>query len=184
MYGRLLLFQGNHPQGALDIFVVYLDPGADAATRCASLRIIRRYIRLNAHTIILGDFNFVECEQDRYMKEEGIWSFSDDKNVAKEWSAHILSKGMKEWSQENFTFENSRMLSRLDRVYSSLHAAHSLLEDVYCHVLDRVPEVSDHNPIGFGMRAPPTSQTRKFPGWVLDNELFQQEFDRLCARAD
>ena len=58
----------NGNSGALHIFVVYLDP-ASKSNQIESIKLIGRHVDRCAHTVVIGDFNFVESGYDRYNKD-------------------------------------------------------------------------------------------------------------------
>ena len=79
--GRLRL-HGSH--GALHIFVVYLDP-SDRKSQTEHIRTLAESLDPRVHSLIVGDFNFVQEQHDRYLKSSGVYSADNDEPVAKEW---------------------------------------------------------------------------------------------------
>ena len=68
--GRVLYFGSDSVKGSLDRFGTYFHSAdSDLDLRVSCLRIIRKYIRPLAHTLIGGDFNFVVNPMDRINKK-------------------------------------------------------------------------------------------------------------------
>ena len=85
------------PEGMLHIFAVYLDPG-DKALRCQHLEKIRTYVTSAAHTIVVGDFNFVEHNEDRWCTASRVLAHCPTKYkcpfvLAKQTSHWIVAQG-------------------------------------------------------------------------------------------
>ena len=172
--GRLRL-QGN--EGSLDVFAVYMDP-ASKLEQCNSVARLAGSIDRRVHSLITGDFNFVEGEFDRWRKDGSGWSLGADVNVAKMWREKIASQGLHEWDQPMHTCETGLVCSRIDRCYSSLHLAHVVTDDIFCYALDRFPEISSHRLVEFGLRrrAQRNSNCNYIPEWVVKHPLFKVEF--------
>ena len=146
--GRLRL-QGR--EGCLDIYALYLDPASKSEQSVSILKLARSVDR-RVHSLAAGDFNFVEGEFDRWRKDGSGWSLGADAHVAKLWRENVLSQGLREWEQPIHTCETAMVCSRIDRCYSSLHLSHVVTEDIFCHALERLPDISAHRPIEFGLR--------------------------------
>ena len=170
----------------MDIYVVYLDP-SDTKAQISAINVLSCSINHQAHSVIVGDYNFVESNADRFIKQSRSWSMGDDLKVAASWTEGITAKGFKEWTQQEFTHENGICFSRLDRVYSSLHTSYYLLNDAFCYVLDRDSSLSAHRPICFGFRYRRRPSGTYFPSWVLHHPEFvhsvQCEFEHLSETA-
>lgn len=171
--GRLARLKLRGARGNLDIWVVYFNPDC-RSKRLQSIGKLSASIDKNAHTLILGDFNFVEAEQERWNKQTANWG-SRDEQETKLWQDIIAEKHqVQEWAQPLMTFENHQWASRIDRIYSSRHPATFL--DCLCEV-QRMPMphqlVSDHAPIAFSIkRKPSASSNNFFPYWVQNHSCF------------
>ena len=140
---RLALYSGK---GTIHIYVCYFDPTSTGA-QVACIRRLAETLDDKVLAVIVGDFNFVESAYDRYVKSSASWSLGDDKPVAEAWSRLITPRGVSEWSQPYTTFENGLVCSRIDRIYSNLHAGNNLVGHISCFIMDGMLELSDHKPI-------------------------------------
>ena len=61
--GRIIRLVLRGATGSLHIYVVYLDPSA-AHLQIADIKLLGKSLDRRAHSIILGDFNFVEADSD------------------------------------------------------------------------------------------------------------------------
>ena len=174
--GRAAILDLRGSRGALSIFISYFDP-SNTARQIFLTKLIATHMRAGAHNLLIGDWNFVCCTCDRYNKRNGHWSA--DHTVAAEWAARLGNKGVLEWDQENFTFESSSVLSRLDRVYSDIHPSSLLVVDSFCCTLDIPSALSDHKPVAFGIRPRTRGTRRSFPSRILGDPAFK---DKLISR--
>ena len=172
--GRIGRLKMSGEKGSLHIYVVYLDPDCHKQ-KIESIKALGAKLDPRAHSLIIGDFNFVESDCDRFLKSTGAWSGNNDQEVAKAWASNISSKGIAEWAQPEFTCETGLVFSRIDRVYSSLHAVHNLTDRITCSILDKVPDLSDHWPISFGLRPAVSNESTQIPTWVLNHPNFGAE---------
>ena len=78
--------------------------------------------------LMIACFNFVEQQNDRFVKRSLSWSLGDDAGVAAQWRILLKKHGIAEWFQPHLTCETGIVLSRLDRIYSNLHVSHQLLD--------------------------------------------------------
>ena len=169
--GRLVL-EGIY--GLLHIYVVYLDP-SDSRHQCSDIDLLGSSLDSRAHSLVVGDLNFVQEASDRYLKATGTYSLGDDAAVAKQWTSSIASRGLVELKQPYHTCETGICFSRIDRIYSSLHAASIFLLDTSCVALDQEPELSDHRPVSCFFRRRVRSQSTSVPSWVVDHPAFGEE---------
>ena len=169
--GRLVL-EGIY--GLLHIYVVYLDP-SDSRHQCSDIDLLGSSLDSRAHSLVVGDLNFVQEASDRYLKATGTYSLGDDAAVAKQWTSSIASRGLVELKQPYHTCEKGMCFSRIDRIYSSLHAASIFLLDTSCVALDQEPELSDHRPVSCFFRRRVRSQSTSVPSWVVDHPAFGEE---------
>ena len=172
--GRLAVLELTGLKGSLHIFTIYLDPSSKQKKQDV-IKALGSRLDGRVHSLIIGDFNFVHNQHDRYSKAEGTWSNIDDQAVAKVWREHITARGIEEWQQPEFTCETGLVFSRIDRVYSSLHAIHNLADLIYCAVLSRRSQLSDHWPISFGLRHGGKGNRSSIPSWVVNHPLFGEE---------
>ena len=150
------------PEGQLHIFACYFDP-ASKSRQCDCFKKMAEFVQQSAHSLFVGDFNFVHAAADHYVKDSGVWSMGDSKVVDEAWQRHIESTGI--------------TISRIDRVYSSLHTVHGFMDEVSCNALDRRPQVSAHRPISFQLRkfdAQP-NRFKRVPEWVNQHDCFGEE---------
>ena len=77
--GRIARLRLHGPLGTLDLIIVYLASGADAATKAArrhSMSLLASAIadKNRVLSLVMGDFNFVEGRADRWSIEDGSWT--------------------------------------------------------------------------------------------------------------
>ena len=72
------------------------------------------FVQQSAHSLFVGDFNFVHAAADHYVKDSGVWSMGDSKVVDEAWQRHIGSMGIHEWAQDLLTCETGITISRID----------------------------------------------------------------------
>ena len=153
----------NGPSGALDIVTVYLDTGDATTRRTAEMRIIAGVFRLKeqALTLLLGDFNFVTNDRERWNKRQSQWSGAGDRNDQEEFQ-RILAEphDLHELFQPHLTCDMGTAISKLDRIYSNHNVTDQLDRHYSCTALFWT-SLSAHRPIAFS-RIPPSHQ-RKSP---------------------
>ena len=159
--GRIERLSLIGPSGTLHIVAIYLDP-EDKASQLKHVALMRRHVDPQVHSIFTGDFNFVECESDRFVKASQSFSLGSDRSIAKKWAEFAQEFDLKEWAQPRMICETGLVCSRLDRVYSSLHVAHGILGETYATVLTRAASISAHSPLSFGSRRNVTRQANNF----------------------
>ncbi|CAE8582650.1 unnamed protein product [Polarella glacialis] len=82
-----------------------------------------------------------------YNKEAGVWNMRQDIDIARAWAASIAGNSITEGLQDDFTCDSPIAFVRLDRVYSSLQAAHSITSAIRCYTLEKPIRLSDHKPL-------------------------------------
>jgi hypothetical protein len=183
--GRVARLMMEGPHGRLHIYVVYFDPSCKT-NQIDCISAISAVLDPLAHSLILGDFNFVENASDRFIKETATWSLGQDGRVAKAWASKMTSKGITEWSQDELTCETGICLSRIDRVYSSLHASFAITGRISTTALERPLDISDHRPVSFGLQLGRKTRRAGTPSWILQHPDFTnevtQEFDYMIER--
>jgi endonuclease/exonuclease/phosphatase family metal-dependent hydrolase len=172
--GRVAKLTLSGPRGKLCIIPAYLDPSS-TANQIEQIRLIGDAIADNAHNVVAGDFNFVECCADRITKTSAAISSAEDKRQAEQWNLSVGQRGLHEFEQPEYTCENSHGWSRIDRIYSDLHAAHWLCSSSFCTRLDHSRHLSDHSPISFGIKDTPRKCSNTVPTWVAFDDEFGNE---------
>lgn len=90
--------------------------------------------------------------------------------------------------QPHFTGEAGIILSRIDRIYSNLHAVYTIVADPFATVLDREPIISSHRPLVFGLRIKGHRRVNLFPTWVTDHAHFafevEEEYRYLLGKSE
>ena len=101
----------------------------------------------------------------------------ESKLVDDAWRRHIAPKGIYEWPQDLLTCETGITISRIDRIYSSLHTVHQQMDEISCNALDRRPDLSAHRPISFQLRSLDAQPNlfNRFPAWIINHESFGEE---------
>ena len=105
--GRLCSLRLNGQHGSLLLVPAYLDP-RDVRARCQTIQRISRLVDPAAHTIVLGDFNFVAVESDRISKNCASCQLnSRDRANADTWANCMTLSSLREFAQDKYTCENS-----------------------------------------------------------------------------
>ena len=178
--GRMAKLCLRGPHGSLDlIIVVYLASGADSAIRAArhrSISLLDASIadKASVLSITMGDFNFVERNDDRWCNEDKAWTGSRDKKESEDFQNNVCAKhGFHELIQPVLRHRNSAGRSRLDRVYSN-HALFDQLDRVYECVALSATTLSAHRPIAFSRKIPKKERrdTPIIPNWIATDPDF------------
>jgi len=189
--GYVAILKLKGPEGNLDIFCCYFPTGDSsyATIRKDVSHTISQHIAPQSEvlTILCGDFNFVEHDSDRWNLEGGEWSGSKDAGEAEFFQEKVCHPhGLAEWEQGQFTHENARARSRLDRIYCNQHVSIQFDRNIICAVLEWEKGTSAHRPISFRRITPaeknpddkpiPDSEFRR-EGWQAD---VLNHFQFLC----
>ena len=184
--GRLARLEFSGAKGCLHVYAIYLSP-EDPGERDKQLKRLADVIDPAVHNLITGDFNFVANDCDRINKAAGdCHSNAADKRNATTWKEVAATCSLKEFSQDEFTCENSYGWSRIDRLYTNLHAADLCILHSACNLLDHPRHLSDHKPVSLHI-SPREAQSKikHIPGWVTEHASFKQELvDEYDARRD
>ena len=174
-YGRLGKLKLRGLAGALDIIVAYMAIGlglqADRAARLRSYKILKENIapREEVLTILLGDWNWVAEDRDRWCFESKSWTGSRDREEAKCFSDLVLTPaGLHELHQSEPTCSVGQAVSRIDRVYVNHHASEYLDRQFACSVMGRTP-LSAHRPLTFKKVMPKTGDIDELPTSPIPN---------------
>ena len=183
--GRVARLTLDGPMGRLCIFAIYLDPSS-VENQVKSIQCIGQATDPHAHNVLSGDFNFTEMPSDRIAKQTADLSKSEDRRQTEEWKQYVHARGFREFHQPHYSCENSHGWSRIDRVYSDLHAANLLTVQSFCNLLEHRRNLSDHSPISFGMKAKRAKKDGSIPTWVVTHDKFanevQEELEFLSRR--
>ena len=167
-----LLLRGT--RGQLNIIPTYLDPSS-IAEQLEGIKAVEKCFVHGAHNLVAGDFNFATCSGDRIAKgsaDLGVWN---DKRQMDAWNGVAKQADLKEFEQQHFTCEHSHGWSRIDRVYSTLHASYLLNLTTGCTTVDHPRELSDHSPISFMLRSRASKAANIIPAWVGNHPRFEEE---------
>ena len=103
--------------------MVYLETGSDATPRrLEAMRKISKAIRPRAEalTLLLGDFNFVTSDRDRWCKPQGQWSRDGDRNEQQDFHRLLEEPPcLHELSQPHYTCDMGTARSRIDSLYNN-----------------------------------------------------------------
>ena len=134
----------NGPSGALDIVTVYLDTGDATTRRTAEMRIIAGVFRLKeqALTLLLGDFNFVTNDRERWNKRQSQWSGAGDRDDQEE-IQRILAEphDLHELFQPHLACDMGTARSKLDRISTAITTSLISSTDTYgrrCQLIARL----------------------------------------------
>ena len=185
--GRVGRLQLRGARGAMDLYVLYLPTGSEAtAERAQIMHTINEAVapRSKVLSLLFGDFNYVECDRDRWNKDQSEWTGKRDANDVKEFENTLHRHQLfHEIHQPAFTHENAMARSRLDRVYSNHFISDQLDRSYTCTALQWTP-LSAHRPISFARNAPKrslrdvakiNSAAVRHPDWARRTTLDYQE---------
>ena len=184
--GRIAKLQLRGRHGELDIFICYLCPHSKT-DRAVSFRLLSQNVKPSGQTlsVVMGDFNVVTSNHDRWCKTSGAYIGARDSAEAKLFDETVLRPfGLHEWSQDVHTFEGGRALARLDRVYINQHSCDQLDRSCECSVLQFPHAISDHRPVAFARRRPrkPAHSVRPLQVWTLEDPSWSQRVRALHER--
>ena len=191
--GRLARLSLKGPQGSLDIFAVYMQSGSDPSNRNArkhSIQILGNNIQPqdSVLSIVCGDFNFVEHNQDRWAKGDGHWTGNRDRVETETFTQISRNRGIHELQQHCFTHECATARSRLDRIYMNNPVSDQLDRVYSCYALPATT-ISAHRAVVFSRIAPTkTDEQNYIPERVARHPDFGRrvalEFQELRRKDD
>ena len=155
--GRLGILTLSGPEGGLAIIVAYMPSGTDQGVeRKALVAKIGRWIETHPEKlcVLVGDFNFVMRDVDR-AAADGTFSGARDAGEAEHWQQTIEARTpMRESWQPERTFHDAECDSRLDRAYTTHHAADFHQSTLFATRMPVARSTSDHDGLSFGRRTP------------------------------
>ena len=111
--------------------------------------------RSEALSLIIGDFNYVSSERDRFANEGMGWTGRQNLPEEESFCKAIGTPfGFCELSQEECTHSSALGRSRIDRVYCNHFLADQLDRRIGCAALEWIPGLSAHRPLTFFRRKP------------------------------
>jgi hypothetical protein len=167
-------------KGDLDIWAIYA-PSDNAHNRRKLWNTLASNMRKSALNVLVGDFNFVECNGDRFNGATHELKGQGDRPEAMELSRLVSAPArLVEIEQGMHTYiwgkidKGVHSASRIDRVYSSIPVGWSLVQESFCDMkLWKIR--SDHYPIRFGTRKIESkldAQTPALATWVVNHKDF------------
>ena len=176
--GRIARLEFKGPQGCLHVYGCYLNPDSPAK-RSQQLKAMSDAMDDRVHNVVVGDFNFVVSGSDRISKTDArAETIRADKQNAGTWVEVSGAHALKEFSQKEYTCENSFGWSRTDRAYTNLHVADIYTMRTTCSVLCHPRHLSDHKPISVDAALRIRRKTRNHvPRWVTAHASFREELE-------
>ena len=172
--GRLAVLHLRGRDGALDIFVCYLDPHSSTERRITFQRISSTISpKAKVLSLLCGDFNFVPSREDRICKTSMAFTGQRDTNEHERFRRQVLMPaGMHELQQDEYTFAGGTAHARLDRAYTNMHVANQLDSVLVCCALEWCKHLSDHRPVRFGRvgRQHKRNRDAGVPAWTVEHE--------------
>jgi len=167
----------------MDLYSVYLPtgPGSHRAARTAIARTLAGVMAPRSHTlsVIMGDFNYVLENEDRWTRESGAWSGHHDKQEAKEWEDSLWKPyGFSELFQPNFTHCNGLARFRIDRAYANHHLSDQLDREYASYVLPS-SSLSDHKALAFARQIPHQDGPREMS--IAEDIIWKPDFAHRVA---
>ena len=185
--GNILRVRCTEASGlTLDIYSCYL-PADSATLRRRAIQVLGRAISQNTHSLILGDFNFVSGEGDRFVWEHGRnkWQTECDPEARIWQDTFSGDSSLREIFQPSMTFKHTRFTSRIDRIYSNLGDGALVVLCPKAWTLDDVL-LSDHKPVAvsldqeYGHR----SGRQILPTWTFKSPRFHSKVEELFYKED
>ena len=127
----------------------------------------------NTHSIITGDFNFVDSMEDRWNLNKGKFSGTNNDNSHDARAMHdflCVRHGFHEWDQPFMTCDVGGARSRIDRMYTNQHVSYQLDHNCNCNALEWDFSISRHRAISFARRSPNPRCDKDRP---LDPSIFK-----------
>ena len=180
--GRVAALHLRGPEGSLTVVIAYFPSGNDkAAARKALVDKMRTWLKHHEDELIIftGDFNFVTDTTDRFDFTALAHTGYRDAGEAHYWTEtleqHTTLRENHRQKDHTFHAPDGRVSSRLDRVYSTHHTADMFTGALFSSRLPVLPQISDHDGISFGKRAPEpetrartlSSATIQDPDWAV-----------------
>lgn len=175
MPGRAAKLSLRGSNGALDLYVCYLHTGTEAATEECKRQLIQRISdsiapRDTTLTILMGDWNFVMRDGDRFCRRTLQSTGHTDRSIAKHFQKALEPHHFHELEQPMFTHGNTTAHSRIDRIYLNQHTAEQLDRNLNATALAHT-ELSTHRPVSFSRRSKSAHADdqgrRAFPTYIL-----------------
>ena len=174
--GRILRLTANTNKGSLNIVAMYCTSGHDSDSvnaKMEELRLLEKMLReKDTHlNIVGGAFNFTVDADDSLTSSTLNRSPYKWTQLADTWGKIGKRWGLNEMYQPKFTHRSSVACSRIDRIYTSHHAALQLdynnaiwIEPFNAH--------SDHTPVHWQLVSNTPNQQGHSPKLHLDSRLF------------
>ncbi len=154
--GRLARIKLIGPEGAVDIWAIYMHtgvtPSEDRVARAGVRKALEPKIAdfNTSLTIIAGDWNFVTHRSDRWCNTAVDWTGDRDRLEFEEFRDSLFIPNMlNELHQEHHTYYSTTATSRLDRIYTNHHISEQLDHGFGCSTLRRDNTISKHSPVSF-----------------------------------
>jgi len=186
---RAALLSLRGPSGALDLCCLHVNPVLNVAGKRRFLSTVRRSLSegVGVHTLVCGDFNFdssvtdrIDCRTGRFCGTPGPEQQCFDD----------LFAGYAELNCQDFIHRIVRQdavaaVSRIDRAYTSLHAAYCDSMVFSASVFQPISapnfDVSDHVPLMLSFGAAPPPRRGAIPSWVTRHPLWPGTVSEVLA---
>jgi len=172
--GRCIKLSLSGAGGKLHIFGIYLDPNNSQA-RIKTMKLMKRAVSQNVHTIIGGDLNFTFKPNER-LSFGGATPLlaSTDSACSCAWDELFTADAFVEIDQAGFTCRHSHGYSKIDKVFSNMHLGEGVAMEIACNTLSHPVYLSDHHPVGirFQQRRPAGG---KVANWIAEQPGFENE---------
>ena len=174
--GRALIWRGGGEEGRFQIAVVYLHTG-NSGGKDERQQVLRAVLRKMEEygismNIILGDFNFVMRQEDRFGGESEGFTGQKDKKEAETAEELLKGAGLVEVDQTDYTYRFENMRSRLDRIYANIRPFENLDRDIGCAALEWKDCLSRHRAVSAFKRSPQKPQVGHRD---IDDHVFKDE---------
>ena len=179
--GRVAKLSLRGCNGALDLYVCYFPTGPSSEENKRQL--IQRLSehlapREHALTILMGDWNFVMMQDDRFCLRTLQSTGHTDSPTAKQFEDFLNNHHLHELEQPMFTHENTTAYSRLDRIYVNHHVADQLDRHFSVSALKHT-KLSTHRPIAFSRQSKATDTDNReklsFPCYILHHPNWKRD---------
>ena len=154
--GRLAKLPLRGPNGSLDLVVAYLPTGSGTdgeKKRLLDVLLHNMAPREEVLTLVMGDWNFVTDNVDRFSSSIKTHTGQTDKPVADHFHKSFIATALlAELEQDAYTHQNSLGSSRIDRIYSTHCISDQLDRHFSINALHKSP-LSTHRPLIFSRKS-------------------------------
>jgi endonuclease/exonuclease/phosphatase family metal-dependent hydrolase len=176
------------PKGSLVLLVVYNDADSSPA-RIRTMKLAKSICKPSqtCWTIMLGDFNYVEGQFDRYDLYNSCFTGHSDSAEADHIADAVLRPtNLVAFNTPAFTRKHGQTMSRIDRIYSNHPSTLNLVFDNHVHVHACTHCESDHAAVVFRRRfvgkSRGTCLVPAIPAWITKDSSWPTLVEKYYSK--